>query len=96
MFRPVLAPGLRVRFEAGRAFIFVRRMGEILEFNTTAASVLRLCNGESCFSEIVKQICMQYKEVDHERVRKDTRDLLVKLRSWGIVTWDDSLGRNAS
>jgi len=85
--KPILRKGLKVRFEGTGAIIFVPQKGKTYELNSTATSVIKLCDGNNTFRGIVGAICKGYEDTEERMVEKDLNEILRELEQLGIVTW---------
>ena len=74
----------RFREEDASCILFCTDSGAILEYNETAAFIIKNIINGSIFEEIVKKICTRY-DIDGEDAASDIVEFLDELISDGII-----------
>jgi pyrroloquinoline quinone biosynthesis protein D len=80
--RPRLAIGVRLRHDAVRGQDTLLYPEGALVLNSTAAAILRLCDGRRMLGDIVGALTAQF---DGAEVGADVEELLEQLRRIGLV-----------
>jgi coenzyme PQQ biosynthesis protein PqqD len=83
--RPALAPKARLREDraSGGTMLLYPERG--LALNPTAASILKLCDGERTVDGIVEQLQREYAERPAPELRQDVLDFLGEMARRGLV-----------
>lgn len=83
--RPALAAKARLRFDqtSGGYLLLYPERG--LALNPTAASILKLCDGERTVDGIVEQLQREYGERPAPQLRQDVVDFLDEMARRGLL-----------
>jgi coenzyme PQQ biosynthesis protein PqqD len=83
--RPALAAKARLRFDHASGGYMLLYPERGLALNPTAASILKLCNGELTVDAIVEQLQREYAERPAPELRKDVLEFLEELARRGLL-----------
>ncbi len=86
---PTARRGLRVKEVGDELVILDRRQGKVHQLNHTAGFVWRRCDGSSSVEAIASQVAQVF-QVDSERARRDTRELVTRLAGLGLLDHQES------
>jgi coenzyme PQQ biosynthesis protein PqqD len=83
--KPALAPKARLRFDrvSGGYMLLYPERG--LALNGTAASILKLCDGERTLESIVIELHQQYVDRSGDEVRAEVVEFLEELVKRGLL-----------
>jgi coenzyme PQQ biosynthesis protein PqqD len=83
--KPALAPKARLRFDrvSGGYMLLYPERG--LALNATAASILRLCDGERTLEGIVMELHREYMDRSGDDVRSEVVEFLEELLKRGLL-----------
>jgi coenzyme PQQ biosynthesis protein PqqD len=83
--KPALAPKARLRFDrvSGGYMLLYPERG--LALNGTAASILKLCDGERTLESIVLELHQQYVDRSGDEVRAEVLEFLEELLKRGLL-----------
>jgi coenzyme PQQ biosynthesis protein PqqD len=83
--KPALAPKARLRFDktSGGYLLLYPERG--LALNATAASILKLCDGELTVDGIVEKLQADYVDRSREELRRDVLEFLEEMAKRGLV-----------
>jgi coenzyme PQQ biosynthesis protein PqqD len=83
--RPALAAKARLRFDRTTGGYMLLYPERGLALNPTAASILKLCNGELTVDGIVEALQREYAERPAPELRKDVLEFLEELARRGLL-----------
>jgi pyrroloquinoline quinone biosynthesis protein D len=83
--RPHLKRGVRLQWDELRQKYFLLMPEGALVLNSTAAAVLKLCNGKRTVKAIAAELTTRYRGED---VEKDVRELLLRMSDRGLLIFD--------
>jgi len=83
--KPALAPKARLRFDrtSGGYMLLYPERG--LALNATAASILKLCDGELTVDGMVEKLRGEYLDRSAEELRRDVLEFLEEMASRGLL-----------
>jgi coenzyme PQQ biosynthesis protein PqqD len=83
--KPALAPKARLRFDriSGGYMLLYPERG--LALNATAASILKLCDGDRTIESIVGELHREYLDRSDDDVRHEVVDFLEELLKRGLL-----------
>jgi len=84
--RPQLTTGCRFAESKAEELTLLFPEGALL-IKGTGRDILKRCDGQHTFLEIVRELQRMYTSADHEKIRKETRDFLQQLREKRIINY---------
>jgi len=83
--KPALAPKARLRFDrtSGGYMLLYPERG--LALNATAASILKLCDGELTVDGMVEKLQGEYLDRSAEELRRDVLEFLEEMARRGLL-----------
>ena len=83
--KPALAPKARLRFDrtSGGYLLLYPERG--LALNATAASILKLCDGELTVDGMVEKLQGEYLDRSAEELRRDVLEFLEEMARRGLL-----------
>lgn len=84
-WKPLLRPGIKVQVLEGEAVLLDRENERVHQLDAVGTHMLQLCDGQRPLLEIVEALLPHY-EVDEQRLRQDTLELLKRLQALGVLT----------
>ena len=85
VFHP--SPEMVVQDLTGETLVYHRERSRLYVLNTSAAAILRLCDGERPEAEIVRQLGENFRAVGAADLTGDVHRTLTELIDLGIVSW---------
>lgn len=82
--QPRLAAGCRLRQMEGEPTTLLFPEG-ILRLKGTGAEILRCCDGQRTFAEIVAEIQAQYRSADPKQIEHDIESFLNRLQQRRLI-----------
>ena len=83
--KPALASKARLRYDRASGGYLLLYPERGLALNATAASILRLCNGELTVESIVEQLQRDYTDRPAAELRKDVLEFLEEMARRGLL-----------
>jgi coenzyme PQQ biosynthesis protein PqqD len=83
--KPALAPKARLRFDATSGGYLLLYPERGLALNPTAASILKLCNGELTVDAIVERLEQDYADRPRAELQKDVIEFLEEMARRGLL-----------
>ena len=84
-WRPRLAAKARLRWDKIEQQHMLMFPEAALKLNTTAADVLKLCDGERTVTQIVDALLDKFSGADRQVVEDNVTQLLTRIRSRGLL-----------
>ena len=74
-----------LREEDDGAFLFDPGNGRICYLNEIGAAIWKLCKKPIKQEQIIKELCLEYEEVQEEKISKDCLEFLENLHQLGFL-----------
>lgn len=84
--RPQLATGCRLTQSKSEELTLLFPEGVLL-IKGTGRDILKRCDGQRTFLEIVQELQSLYTSTDSQKIRKETSDFLERLRDKRIIDY---------
>jgi pyrroloquinoline quinone biosynthesis protein D len=84
--RPILAPGVRLKFDDGSGNAVLLYPEGILELNETAHAIVKCCDGLTTIEQMTATLAAEY-EIPENELQQDVADCLADLQRQKLIAF---------